>query len=320
MEYTRLGRDGPRISRIGLGTWQFSETWGVVEYARAKDIVAMAIENGINFFDTAMVYGGGRSEEFLGRALRELGVKREEVVIATKIPGDFLTPHDVFKSIDASLRRLGVEYIDLVQLHWPPCWHNHPSCPYMRSLERLVIHGKIRYIGVSNYPVKLIDEIRSCLSVTDIVSMQYRYNVLERQAEIELIPYAEKNAITFIPWSPLAKGAVTGKYRPGNLPVFSDVRSRDPIFHPANFRRLWGAVEKIIEVARKYGRTPAQVALNWLLMSSPRIVVIPGAKSPEQVADNARAADWRLDYRDWRLIDDATRSLYIEYSAWYTYS
>ena len=320
MEYTRLGRGGPRISRVGLGTWQFSETWGVVEYARARDIVAAAIENGINFFDTAMVYGGGKSEEFLGRALRELGVKREEVVIATKIPGDFLTPHDVFKSIDASLRRLGVEYIDLVQLHWPPCWHNHPSCPYMRSLEKLVIHGKIRYIGVSNYPVKLIDEIRSCLSVTDIVSMQYRYNVLERQAEIELIPYAEKNNMTFIPWSPLAKGAVTGKYRPGNLPAFSDVRSRDPIFHPANFRRLWAAIEKIIEIAEKYGKTPAQVALNWLLMSSPRIVVIPGAKNPEQVSDNAHAADWRLDYRDWRLIDDATRNLYIEYSAWYIYS
>ncbi|OYT40401.1 MAG: aldo/keto reductase, partial [Desulfurococcales archaeon ex4484_58] len=197
MEYTELGWTGVKISRIGLGTWQFSEAWGVTDYSLAKKIVEKAIEKGINFFDTAMVYGHGMSEEFLGKALRELDVKREDVVIATKIPGDFLSFDDVFKAIDRSLERLGVEYIDLLQLHWPPCWHNHPTCEYARALERIVKLGKVKFIGVSNYPPALIDDLRSCFSTIDIVSMQYRYNLIERQAEKELIPYAEMNDLTF---------------------------------------------------------------------------------------------------------------------------
>ncbi len=319
MEYVRLGKHGPHISRIGLGTWQFSEAWGVLEYSRAREIIGKALETGINFFDTAMVYGGGRSEEFLGRALRELGVKRDEVVIATKIPGDFLTVEDIFKSVDASLKRLNIEYIDLLQIHWPPCWHNHPTCTYMRALERLVKLGKVKFLGVSNYPVALIEEARSCLSTIDFVSMQYRYNLLERQAEIELIPYAEKNHMVFLPWSPLAKGALTGKYTPDNLPEFTDVRRSDPVFHPENFRRVWPAVKLLVKIAEKYGKTPAQVALNWLIIYSENIVPIPGAKKPEQVVDNANAAGWRLSYEDWRRIDDATKNIRIMYSAWYIY-
>ncbi len=320
MEYTRLGRDGPRISRIGLGTWQYSEAWGLVEYNKAKEIIREALGNGMNFFDTAMVYGKGMSEEFLGRALRELGVKREEVVIATKIPGDFLSPHDVFKSVDRSLKRLGVDYIDLLQLHWPPCWHNHVTCKYMRALERLVHLGKVRYLGVSNYPIALIDEARSCLSTIDFASMQYRYNIVERQAEEELIPYAEKNGFTFLPWSPLAKGAVTGKYTLDNLPEFQDVRRGDPVFHPVNFEKVWRVVKVLKEVGEKYGKTPAQVALNWMVMYSSRIVPIPGAKKPEQVRDNAGSVGWRMNYEDWRRIDEVSRNIVIEYSTWYVYS
>ncbi len=320
MEYVRLGRDGLKISRIGLGTWQFSEAWGVLEYERAREIISKALEMGINFFDTAMVYGGGRSEEFIGRAFEELGVKRDEVVIATKIPGDFLSPIDVFKSVDVSLRRLRTSYIDLLQLHWPPCWHNHPTCQYMRALERLVKLGKVRYLGVSNYPIALLEEARSCLSTIDFVSMQYRYNLLERQAEIELIPYAEKNNMVFLPWSPLAKGAVTGKYTPENIPEFKDVRNRDPVFHPENFNKAWPAIKLLIEIAEKYGKTPAQIALNWMIMYSDNIVPIPGAKNPKQVEDNANSVGWRLSYEDWRRIDDATKNIRIMYSTWYVYS
>ncbi len=317
MEYTELGWTGLKISRIGLGAWQFSEAWGVTDYEKAKSIIAKAYELGINFYDTAMAYGRGMSEEFLGKALKELGIKRDEVVIATKIPGEFLTPDDVFKAVDRSLKRLGVDYIDLMQLHWPPCWHNHPTCPYARALERLVNLGKIRYIGVSNYPIVLIEELRSCFSTIDIVSMQYRYNLIERQAEIELIPYAEANDLTFLPWSPIAKGALTGKYTLENLPQFQDVRSGDPVFHPENFKKVQRVVEVLKQLSEKYGKKPVQIALNWLIMYSPSIVPIPGAKTPEQVEDNAGSVDWKLSYEDWRLLDEVSREVKITYSIWY---
>ncbi|WFO75674.1 aldo/keto reductase [Desulfurococcaceae archaeon MEX13E-LK6-19] len=317
MEYVRLGKTDVKISRIGLGAWQFSEAWGVTDYNMAKSIVFKALEVGINFFDTAMVYGRGMSEEFLGRALREAGVKRDEVVIATKIPGDFLSADDVFRAVDKSLKRLGVDCIDLMQIHWPPCWHHFPTCEYMRALERLVILGKIRYIGLSDYPVELVEAARNCLSTIDIVSLQFRYNLVERQAEKELIPYAEKNGMTILPWSPLAKGALTGKYTPENLPEFQDVRSGDPVFHPENFKKIWPLIQELKKLSEKYGKTPAQIALNWLIMYSPLIVPIPGAKKPEQVVDNAGAVGWRLSYEDWRRLDEISKEIRITYVTWY---
>lgn len=313
MDYVTLGWSDLRISRIGLGTWQFSEAWGVLDYERAKRVIARAVELGVNFIDTAMVYGMGMSEEFIGRAIRELGLKRDDLVIATKIPGQFLNPDDIFRSVDKSIKRLGVDSIDLLQLHWPPCWHNFPESLYARALERLITLGRVDYIGVSNYPVALIDELRSHFAFTDIVSMQYRYNLLERWAEFELIPYAESNNYTFIAWSPLAKGALTGKYTPGNLPEFRDVRSGEAVFHPLNFEKLIDLLNILKQIADKYGKTPAQIALNWLLQYSPTIVVIPGAKDEKQVEENTGAAGWRLSYEDFRAIDEAGRNIKITY-------
>jgi len=316
VEYVTLGWTDIKISRIGLGTWQFSETWGVLNYEVAKAIIAKAHEAGINFIDTAMVYGRGLSEEFIGKALRELGIPKDEVVIATKIPGDFLNQDDVFKAVERSLRRLGVNTIDLLQLHWPPCWHNFPTSFYARSLERLVVMGKVNYIGVSNYPIALIEELRSSFSFTDIVSMQYRFNLVERWAEVELIPYAEANYLTFIPWSPLAKGLLTGKYTPESPPQFTDLRSADPLFHPENFSKILELLNTLRSLAKKYNKTPAQIALNWLIKYSPAIVPIPGAKTPEQVLENAGAVGWELSYEDWRLLDELSKSIRITYVTW----
>jgi aryl-alcohol dehydrogenase-like predicted oxidoreductase len=316
MEYTNLGWSDLKISRIGLGAWQFSEAWGVVDYEAAKAVIAKAHELGINFIDTAMVYGRGLSEEFIGRALRELGIPREEVVIATKIPGEFLNPDDVFRAVDKSLKRLGVNEIDLLQLHWPPCWHNYPTGAYARALERLVAMGKVVHLGVSNYPVALIEELRSYFSFTDIVSMQYRFNLVERWAEYELIPYAEANDLTFIPWSPLAKGLLSGKYTPENPPEFKDVRSNEAVFHPENFKKMSELLNALKQLAEKYNKTPAQIALNWLLKYSPVIVPIPGAKTPKQVEENAGAVGWELSYDDWRLLDEISKSIKITYVTW----
>jgi len=139
--------------------------------------------------------------------------------------------------------------------------------------------------------------------------IQIRYNLLER--------WAEKYCISVMAWSPLAKGALTGKYTPDNLPRFQDVRASDPLFHLSNFNKIWKLVKVLKYLSKKYGRTPAQIALNWLIMSSPQVIPIPGAKKPEQVIDNVGSVGWRLSFNGWKLLEEASRSIIIDYSVWY---
>jgi len=317
VEYVSLGKTKEKISRIGLGAWQFSEAWGVTEYEKAKSVVGKAVELGINFFDTAMAYGLGLSENILGKALKEIGVKRDDVFVTTKIIPDFLTPDDIFKSVEHSIKVLGLGYIDGLLIHWPPVWHNYPTRMYAKYLEKLVFMGKVRYLGLSNYPVELVESFRSNLSKVDVEIFQHRYNLVERWAEEEIIPYAEKHGITLQAWSPIAKGALTGKYTPDNLPKFTDVRAREPVFHPQNFEKVWTLVQLLKKIGEKYGKTPTQVALNWLVMSSPVVVPIPGAKSPEQVTELAGSVDWRLSFEDWIAIDELSKAIRLSYSVYY---
>jgi aryl-alcohol dehydrogenase-like predicted oxidoreductase len=312
-----LGYSDLKVTVVGLGTWQFSESWGVTDYETAKSIISKAAEVGINLIDTAEVYGNGLSEEFVGRALKELGL-RDQFVIATKIPGQFLSYGDVFKATKRSLERLGVDSIDLMQVHWPPCWHNIPTCEYMRALEKLVDMGLIKYIGVSNFAPELLESARACLAKEDIVSNQVRYNLIERDAEKEIIPYAEQEGLSIIAWSPLAQGILTGKYTLDNLPQFKDVRADNPLFHPDNFRKLYTTiVEQLINLSKAYGKTPAQIALKWLIQSSETVIVIPGAKNPEQVEANAVAAEqWELKVDDWLLLEEASRKVEISRVVW----
>ncbi len=311
VEYTQLGATGIRVSRIGLGAWQFSPSWGVTDYEKAKAIIAKALDIGINLIDTAIVYGRGMSEEFIGRALKDLGVSRDDVVIATKIPGEMLSYDDVFKATRRSLQRLQTSYVDLMQVHWPPCWHNIPTCEYMRALERLLEKGMIAAIGLSDFPVELIDAARTCLARADVESIQARFNLVELDAEKEHVPYAEENGMSLLAWSPLAKGAVLGKYTVEEAEKLQDVREGDPLFHPDNYRQVLRVAEILKETAERYGKTPAQVALNWLLSYSDVIIPIPGAKSPEQVEDNAGAMGWRLSNDDWMRLYEAARSIKI---------
>ncbi|MCS7126202.1 MAG: aldo/keto reductase [Aigarchaeota archaeon] len=314
MEYNKLGKTDLRISRIGLGAWQFSYDWGLTEYREAKNIVSRALELGINFFDTAMVYGVGLSENILGKALREIGIKRDEVVVSTKIPGDFLNPQDIYKSVQKSLQILGLRYIDILLAHWPPCWHNFPTYKYARALEKLVKIGYVNYLGLSNFPIELVESFRNSLASSDVEVLQIRYNLVERGAEEELIPYAEAYKITVQAWSPIAKGALTGKYTLENLPRFDDVRSRDPIFDLENFSKIWPIVEKLREIGEKYGKKPVQVALNWLIMSSPVVVPIPGAKNIQQVEEFAESTEWRMNFDDWRLLEELSSRVNVQYS------
>jgi len=302
MEYIRLGKTDIKVSRIGLGTWQFSgDAWGAIDYQTAREIVAKAYEVGINFFDTAAVYGRGRSEEFLGRAIKELGL-RDHVYIATKIPGEWLRLVDILVAVENQRRRLGVDAIDLMQIHWPACWHNTPICETMKTLEELVDRGVIRYIGVSNFPLQLLEHARKCLSKIDIATSQNRYNLVEREADKELLPYLRREGIALIAWSPLAKGVLTGKYTPDNLPTFEDVRRNDPLFTRDNLAKILPLLDELKRLSAKYGKTPAQIALNWLTRD-PLILPIPGAKRPEQVVENAGSVGWKLTDDDWKTLD-----------------
>jgi len=302
MEYIRLGKTDMKVSRIGLGAWQFSgDAWGAIDYQTAKEVVAKAYEVGINFFDTAAVYGRGRSEEFLGRAIKELGL-RGHVYIATKIPGEWLRRVDILTAVENQRRRLGVDAIDLMQIHWPACWHNTPICETMKTLEELVDRGAIRYIGVSNFPLQLLEHARRCLSKIDIATSQNRYNLVEREADKELLPYLRREGIALIAWSPLAKGVLTGKYTPDNLPTFEDVRRNDSLFTRDNLARVLPLLDELKRLSAKYGKTPAQIALNWLTRD-PLILPIPGAKRPEQVIENAGSVGWKLTDDDWKMLD-----------------
>ncbi len=313
MEYTEFGGTKEKVSRVGLGAWQFSDAWGVTDYQRAKATIQKALELGVSLIDTAMVYGNGMSEKFIGDALRELNVQRSEVFIVTKIPGHFLSYDDVFRAVDGSLRRLQVSSIDALLAHWPPAWHNIPTCEYARAFERLVEMGKVRYIGLSNFPVALIEEFRYCLGRHDVEALELRYNIVERKAEEQHIPYAEANNMTVLAWSPLAQAAVLGKYTLDEVSKFADVRRNNVLFRPENYSQILNLVEELKEVAKKYDKTVSQVALNFLLRASEVVLPIPGAKSPEQVEENVGATGWSLSYEDWRRLDEASKRLRITY-------
>ena len=313
MEFVELGRTKEKVSRIGLGTWQFSNSWGLTIYDSAKEIISSSIEMGINLINTAMVYGNGMSERFIGRALEELGIERSSVFVVTKIPGQFLSYDDVFKAVDRSLERLRFDYIDALLAHWPPAWHNHPTCEYMKAFERLVELGKVRYLGLSDYPIELAESARYCLSKNDIQILEARYNIVERQAEKEIIPYVESSGLSMLAWSPLAKAAVLAKYSLEEVSNFSDVRKDDAVYYPDNYKQILVLAEAIKEVAEKYNKKPSQVALNWLIMYSKNVIPIPGAKNRDQAIENAGSVGWRMDYRYWRKLDEISRSIRLSY-------
>lgn len=309
MRYTYLGSSSLRVSQIGLGTWQFGDRWwgwgGLYGEEEAIQAVRRSVELGVNFIDTAEVYGGGLSEQLVGKAIRGM---RDELVIATKVWPTHYTYSGVIKACERSLRRIGIDVIDLYQLHWP-----NPLIPLgwtMRAMERLVAEGKIRHIGVSNFSLKQLLRAQEALKREEIVSNQVKYNMLERGAERELLPYAERNRITIIAYSPLAQGLLTGKYGPGNVPR-DMVRRTNRLFDKRNMRRIERLVEVLRRIAAERGRAAAQVALNWLI-KTPAVVAIPGAKNPRQAEENAGAADFTLSGEELRLIDEVLSGIELE--------
>lgn len=291
MEFRELGKAGIKVSAIGLGTWQWgSREWGWGRLYGKKEVLGAfwkALEVGINFIDTAEVYGRGKSEELIGEAIQG---HREDVVIATKAWPWNLSQGRILRAANRSLRRLGVEVIDLYQVHWP-----NPVIPIrstMKAMKKLVQAGKVRCVGVSNFDVKRTKAAQEALAPLELASNQVKYNLIDRSVEKHLLPYLQAEKVTLIAYSPLAQGLLTGKYTPQTKPstLVQKINSR---FSTRNLTQLSETLQVLSNIAQAHGKTPSQVALNWLIRKE-NVIAIPGAKRPENVADNAGATDWRL--------------------------
>jgi aryl-alcohol dehydrogenase-like predicted oxidoreductase len=288
MKYVEVG--GARMSAVGLGTWQFgAREWGYgPEYAEgeARSIVHRALEVGITLFDTAEAYAFGRSERILGRALEG---RRQEVFLATKILPVLPLGPVVLQRARGSIRRLGVESIDLYQLHQP-----NPLVPLSRTMPafaRLMDEGLVGQAGVSNYSLARWQAAEAALG-RPVLSNQVAFNLVDRRPERDLLPWAQAHDRLIIAYSPLAQGLLWGRYDADHRPS-GMVRTNSPAFLPENLRRAGPLIDAVRAVAAAHGATPAQVALAWLIRR-PHVVVIPGASSVAQVEANAAAADLEL--------------------------
>src|SRR5437016_12593853 len=308
MRYRRLDSSDLEISEISLGSWLTYD--GGVERDRAEACVAKAFEVGINFFDTANVYARGGAESFLGGILGNR--PRDSFILATKlyfpINGDRgLSREQVLKQIDLSLGRLRTDYVDLYQCHRYDV--ETPLEETMEALTEVVHAGKARYIGFSEWtPAQIQAALDLVPRVEKFVSSQPQYSMLYRVPEREVIPLCKRNGISQIVWSPLAQGALTGKYKPGEPPgAGTRAASQEMGWAMDRFRddEVLAAVQRLRPIADGLGITMAQLALAWVLREDHVASATSGASRPEQVADNAAASGIELDASTQQAIDEA---------------
>jgi len=307
MEYRKLGKSGLEVSKLGLGGNTFG--WWADEQTSIP-VINHAIDSGINFIDTADVYDQGHSEEFVGKAVKD---KRSQVIIATKF-GMAMddgpnqkggSRYYIMKAVDASLRRLQTDYIDLYQMHWPDT--TTPIEETLRALDDLVRAGKVRYIGCSNFAAWQLCEALWTSRVNNLhsfVTVQPRYNLLDRNIEAELVPCCQAYGIGVIPYSPLSGGFLTGKYRQGEQ-TSTDGRLSTPsprtdaIFSENN----WNKLAKLEAFAAERGHKVGELAIAWLLAKPYISTVIAGSTKIEQVSTNVAAAEWKLTAEEVAEVD-----------------
>lgn len=327
MRYKLLGRTGLKVSEICMGTMTFggrSPMWrsiGGLDEKTSTEMVAKALDAGINFFDTANGYGDGDSETFLGRAL---GAKRPNVIIVTKVgfptgpgPNDKgLSRSHILASIDGSLRRLSTDYIDVYMVH-----RRDPQAPLeetMCTLDDLVRWGKVRYVAVSNFPAWEIVKANSIAERnrwTRFESLQAYYNLAARDIEREIVPCLQDQGMGLTAWSPLAGGVLTGKYgRSGQPP--RGARRESFSLGPVDFEKVYRIMEIAREIAARQNGTVAQVALAWLLAQPFVTSVIIGAKRMEQLVENLGAVNVKLTDEDLQRLDEVSQ-LPSEYPGWF---
>ena len=307
MKYTQLGHTSLTVSKLCYGTWQFGGDWGSFEVREAQAAIRHAFELGITFFDTAQAYGFGKSESVLGQALQpELKSLRDKVVIATKgglrMEGAKLlrdaSARWLRRGVEESLRNLGVDYIDLYQLHWPD-----PRTPLeetAKALEQLVQAGKIRCVGVSNFDVSQMQEFEKTRKID---TLQPPYHLFRRDIEQDILPYCQGHKIGVLVYGALAHGLLGGRYSPKSTFANDDWRSKSPAFRGELFARNLAVVDRLRGLAERQGITVAQLAIAWVLANRAVDVAIIGGRHPNQLTDTTRAADVELSDETLREVE-----------------
>jgi aryl-alcohol dehydrogenase-like predicted oxidoreductase len=328
MRYRRLGHSGLFVSELCLGTMTFGggdDMWGQIgklQQQEADDLLKAALDAGINFVDTANVYAGGRSEEILGQAIRNIGANRSELVIATKVHGQMgegpnargASRGHIMEQVKQSLRRLQLDHIDLYQIHgFDPAT---PIAETLEALDTLVRHGHVRYIGLSNWAAWQVMKavgIARARQLAPIVSLQAYYTLAGRDLEREVVPMLLSEDVGLMVWSPLAGGFLSGKFdRDGKT---AEGRRVNFDFPPIDKERAFGAIEIMRGIAAEKGCTVPQVAIAWLLHQKVVTSVIIGARRMDQLTDNIGSVDVTLSDDDMAALDGAT-GLPGEYPGW----
>ena len=310
MEYRRMGRTGLKVSEICLGTMTFGHG---ADEAEARRMVDAAVDAGVNFFDTADSYGGGESEVLVGKALKGC---RRDAVVATKFfnpmgPG----PNDsgmsrarIMHAIEDSLARLQMDHVDVYYIHHVDV--QTPLEEMLRALDDLVHQGKVRYIACSNYQAwRLVEAlwISEARGLARFECYQPQYSLVVRDIEQELVPLCQAKGLGVVVWSPLAGGFLTGKYRPGQRQVAGS-RSEEAWAYPQRFYAANAdeTLAALLDVAQGLDRSPAQVALRWVLDQPAITSAIVGARTAEQLRDNLRAGGWHLDVAARQRLDEVS--------------
>ncbi len=312
MKYTTLKNSNLRVSVIGLGTNAVGghNLFQDINEEGGKEFVKEALNLGVNFIDTADIYGKGRSEELIGEILKEY--KRENIAVATKGAQNWLDdgtvktnnrPEYLRQALEESLERLQLDYVDLYYLHFP-----NPETPFAESIGELAClkaEGKIHAIGISNVS---LDQLKEANKNGDISVLQAPYSMLDRSAEKELLPYCVEHNISFIPYGPLAFGLLGGEFDQDSKLDANDWRNSLPLFKGEQFTKTLAIVEQLKQVAADKGTTLPNLALAWLLAQDGVDAVIPGGKRKERIRENVQASDVELTAADLNQIEDILNS------------
>lgn len=300
MEYRTLGKSDVKVSEIILGCWAMggSGYFGNLADRESIEAVRVSLELDVNTFDTAEIYGNGHSETVLGKALE--GTDRDKCVISSKVFKHNMRRHLLIRACERSLRNLKTDYLDIYFLHYPV--DDVPIGESMEAMLELRERGLIRAIGLSNFS---LEQQKEAMRYGPVDVIQPCYSLLWRYHDKDLLPFCIENGIGVIPYSPLAQGLLTGKY--GKSDVFTDGRRRAALFQPENYPRCLEVTEVLKAVSARHGKTPAQGAINWLLMTPGITAPIVGAKNPGQARENIGAVGWRFTDEEYAEIDEASR-------------
>ncbi len=309
MQKRKLGQDGPELSLIGLGAWAIggSWAWGWGENDDQESIrtIQRAIDLGVNWIDTAPIYGHGHSEKIVGQAIKG---RRDDIFIATKcglvwdenqrIRND-ITSKSIQQEIEASLKRLDVDVIDLYQIHWP--FANHSEADAWRELSKLKKEGTVRWIGVSNFDLPLLSQ---CEKIDHIDSLQPPYSLFDRGIENDILPFCEKNGIGVVPYSPMFSGLLSGRFERSKL-ADDDWRTKNNMFNEPLLSRNLEFVNKLQTIADKYDRTVGHIAVAWVLAQPGITSAIVGARTLQHIDENVLVDDVVLADEDFAFIEEA---------------